>query len=203
MDFISGRVSECSTCVINILHQFSSFWRFYACQTVSQDVPCEERGILIRWRAVLFISPLPGSAGRALCQTPDRQHMENGQAPSSGRPESCKQIKITLIYWSCVKTFFWVFFCPADFSSALSCRNVYFSFFLKMASNPRLFWRYGRVVVVFDGFSYSSGEINYSAEARIVWGLMVCVAYKSSARLTPHRERGNGTDTHGKKKKKH
>lgn len=55
---------------------------------------------------------------------------------------------------------------------------------------------------MFDGFSYSSSEINYWMESCIVSGLMTRVAYKSSGRLTPFQDGGNETDE-CKKKKKH
>lgn len=45
----------------------------------------------------------------------------------------------------------------------------------------------------FDGFSYSSTEINYSAEPCMVSGLMAHVEDKSAVGLKPLWERGNGT----------
>lgn len=53
---------------------------------------------------------------------------------------------------------------------------------------------------MFDGFSYSSSEINYWTESCIVSGLMTRVAYKSSGRLTPFQDGGNETDECKKKK---
>lgn len=46
---------------------------------------------------------------------------------------------------------------------------------------------------LFDGFSYSSTEINYSPEACMVPGLMVHVADKSPTGLEPLWQRGNST----------